>query len=153
MNIDIGRMETILDLVAILVEAQEEQILQVQEASVLRERAHLHLMIQFPALHSQDSGTLHLGTAMHQPEIITLIASPGSTPSTPVKQAPDFPPSPRDCLGLIPSIAPKTMVVPSPGSTQLAVPETSLELRNFQGLIPSAVAETLVAPRFQDSTR
>lgn len=142
-----------MDRVAILVETQEEQILQVQEALAPRERAHLHLMIQSPALHSQDSGTLHLGSAMHQQEIITLIASQGSTPSTPVKQAPGFLPSPRDCLGLIPSTAPKTLVeLPSPGSTQLTVRETSLALRNFRGSIPSTVAKTLVVPRFQDST-
>lgn len=146
-------MEIILDLVAIMVETQEEQNLQVQEALALREKAHLHLTIQFPALHFQDSEILHLGSAMHQPEIIILIATPGSTPSTPVKQAPGFPPSPRDCLGLIPSTAPKTLVeLPSPGLTQLIVPETSLGLRNFRGLIPSTVAETLVVPRCQDST-
>ena len=128
-------MEIILDLVEILVKTQEQQILQVQEALPVRERVHLDLMTQFPALHSRDSGTLLLGSATHQSEItITLTASPDSTPSTIVKLA--SPPSPRDCHGLIPSTAPKTLVEqPSRGS------------------IPSTVAETLVVPRFQDSTR
>ena len=146
-NIEIFRMEIIL------VKTQEEQILQLQEALLVRERVHLDLMTQFPALHSRDSGTLLLGSATHQPEITTLIASPDSTPSTIVKLA--SPPSPRDCHGLIPSTAPKTLgELPSPGLTQSTVPETLVEeLRNFRGLIPSTVAETLVVLHFQDSTQ
>lgn len=129
-----------------MVKTQEEETLQVQEALLVRERVHLDLMIQSPALHSRDSGTLLLGSATHQPEI----ASPDSTPSTIVKLAP----SPRDSHGLIPLTAPKTLVeLPFPGLTQSTVQETSVELRNFRGLIPSTVAETLVVLRFRDSTR
>lgn len=129
-----------------MVKTQEEQILQVQEALLVRERAPLDLMIQSPALHFRDSGTLLLGSATHQPEI----ASPDLTPSTIVKLAL----SQRGSHGLIPSTAPKTLVeLLSPGSTQSTVQETSVELRNFRGLIPSTVAETLVVLRFRDLTR